>query len=241
MALVHGGIANNCRVNVTYIDSESLNAQNVKSTLDGVNGILVPGGFGQRGAEGKIAAIRLARENRIPFFGICFGMQMAAIEFARNVCGIQDATSREFVGPKQSARNPVIDLMADQKDVRDLGGTMRLGAYPCHVVKNTRAFEAYRVANIQERHRHRYEFNNKYRARFEKKGLVLSGICRERDLVEMIEISDHPWFVGVQFHPEFKSKPLAPHPLFKNFVTASLAHHQPGLPKSTRKGGRRGH
>jgi CTP synthase len=225
-ALVHGGIANSAKVNIVYIDSETLNDKNVAEALKNVDGVLVPGGFGERGSEGKIAAIRYLRENLVPFFGICFGMQMAAIEFARNVCGIKDATSREFVGSKSSARNLVIDLMEEQKNVRDMGGTMRLGAYPCHIVKGTRASEAYQQGLIHERHRHRYEFNNKFRPLFEKKGLTLSGICEERDLVEIIEITEHPWFVGVQFHPEFKSKPLSPHPLFRRFVAASLDHNK---------------
>lgn len=223
-ALVHGGIANNSKVNIAYIDSETLTDKNVSEALKSVDGVLVPGGFGERGSEGKIAAIRYVRENLIPFFGICFGMQMAAVEFARNACGIKDATSREFVGDKKSARNVVIDMMEDQKKIQGMGGTMRLGSYPCRIKKGTRTFEAYGEEMIHERHRHRYEFNNKYRALFEKKGLTLSGICEDRDLVEIIEITEHPWFIGVQFHPEFKSKPLDPHPLFKNFVRASRDH-----------------
>ncbi len=220
-AIIHGGIASNAKVNVVYIDSETLTDRNVAEALKDVDGVLVPGAFGERGAEGKVAAIRFARENRVPFFGICFGMQMAVIEFARNVCGIKDATSREFVASSKASRNLVIDMMEEQKNIRDMGGTMRLGAYPCRVVKGTKTFEAYGLPLIHERHRHRYEFNNKFRALFEKKGLTMSGICDERDLVEIIEITEHPWFVGVQFHPEFKSKPLAPHPLFKHFVSAS--------------------
>ncbi len=231
-AIIHGGIANNAKVNVAYIDSETLTDKNVAAALKNVDGVLVPGGFGERGAEGKISAIRYARENRIPFFGICFGMQMAAIEFARNACGIKDATSREFLKGKSGARNCVIDIMEEQKNVRDMGGTMRLGSYPCRIVKGTRTFEAYGETLIHERHRHRYEFNNKYRPLFEKKGLTLSGICEDRDLVEIIEITEHPWFVGVQFHPEFRSKPLSPHPLFKNFVAASLEHKRKQMEKS---------
>jgi CTP synthase len=231
-ALVHGGIANNAKVNIVYIDSETLTDKNVAEALKNVDGILVPGGFGERGSEGKISAIRYARETLKPFFGICFGMQMAAIEFARNVCGIKDATSREFLGGKKTARNVVIDLMEDQKNLRDMGGTMRLGSYTCKIGKGTRTFEAYAETLIHERHRHRYEFNNKYKALFEKKGLTMSGICEERDLVEIIEITEHPWFVGVQFHPEFKSKPLAPHPLFQRFVAASLDHKRKLLEKS---------
>jgi CTP synthase len=231
-AIIHGGIANNAKVNVVYIDSETLNDRNVGEALKSVDGVLVPGGFGERGAEGKIAAIRFARENRVPFFGICFGMQMAAIEFARHVCGIKDATSREFVGDKKTARNLVIDIMEEQKNLREMGGTMRLGAYPCTITKGTRTFEAYNQTMIHERHRHRYEFNNKFKALFEKKGLTMAGICEDRDLVEIIEITEHPWFIGVQFHPEFKSKPLAPHPLFKRFVAASWEHKKKAMDKA---------
>ncbi len=234
-ALVHGGIANNSKVNIAYIDSETLNERNVAEALKNVDGVLVPGGFGERGSEGKIAAIRYVRENLIPFFGICFGMQMAAIEFARNACGIKDATSREFIGDKKTSRNVVIDMMEDQKKITGMGGTMRLGAYPCKITKGTKTFEAYGQTNIQERHRHRYEFNNKFRALFEKKGLILAGICEERDLVEIIEITGHPWFIGVQFHPEFKSKPTAPHPLFQQFVKASRDHKFKKMEKSQSK------
>jgi CTP synthase len=221
-AIVHGGIANGTKVELAWVDSETLTSSNVEQALSGVDAILVPGGFGQRGSEGKIVAIRYARENRVPFFGICFGMQLAAIEFARNVCGIKDATSREFEERKGS-RNFVIDVMEEQKTVKDKGGTMRLGSYPCTLKTGTRARAIYAEKNITERHRHRYEFNNKYRPLFEKKGMTLSGICEERDLVEIVELSDHPWFVAVQFHPEFKSRPLKPHPLFRSFVEAALS------------------
>lgn len=231
-AIVHGGIVNNAKVNIVYIDSETLNDKNVGEALQEVDGVLVPGGFGERGAEGKISAIRFARENRIPFFGICFGMQMAAIEFARNVCGIKDATSREFIGNKKTSRNLVVDMMEDQKNIRDMGGTMRLGSYPCRIIKGTRTYEAYGETMIHERHRHRYEFNNKFKALFEKKGLSMAGICEDRDLVEIIEITEHPWFIGVQFHPEFKSKPLAPHPLFRRFVAASGDHKKKTMDKA---------
>jgi CTP synthase len=231
-AIIHGGIANNAKVNVAYIDSETLTDKNVAEALRNVDGILVPGGFGERGAEGKISAIRYARENRVPFFGICFGMQMAAIEFARNACGIKDATSREFLKSRSGMHNCVIDIMEEQKNVRDMGGTMRLGAYPCRIGKGTRTYEAYGAMLIHERHRHRYEFNNKYRPLFEKKGLTLSGICEDRDLVEIIEITEHPWFVGVQFHPEFQSKPLAPHPLFRKFVAAGLEYRRKQLERN---------
>ncbi len=229
-AIVHGGIANNSKVNVVYIDSEKLNSKNVKNALADVDGVLVPGGFGERGVEGKISAIQYARENEVPFFGICYGMQLAAIEFARNVCGIKDATSREFSKPRKGQRNFVIDYMEEQKSVADMGGTMRLGAYPCHLEKASKALEIYKSSQISERHRHRYEFNNKFRPIFDKNGMTLSGVCRDRDLVEIIEIKEHPWYLAVQFHPEFKSKPMAPHPLFTSFVEASMNH---GVDRST--------
>lgn len=221
-AIIHGGIANNCRVKIEYINSEQLNNSNAAEILSGVNGILVPGGFGERGSEGKLVAIEYARESGVPFFGICFGMQLAAIEFAKNVCGIADATSREFASANKSQRNFIIDFMEEQKKISDKGGTMRLGAYPCTLDAGSLAQGIYGERLISERHRHRFEFNNKYKALFEKKGMKATGICKERDLVEIIEIPDHPWFIGVQFHPEFKSRPLDPHPLFSNFVKASL-------------------
>lgn len=222
-AIIHGGIANHTKVNVVYVDSETINPKTVGEALSHVDGILVPGGFGERGVEGKITAIQFARENGIPFFGICYGMQLAAIEFARNVCGIKDATSREFAKPRKGQVSMVIDLMDEQKSVSDMGGTMRLGSYPCNLVAGTRAFSVYNAELIHERHRHRFEFNNKYRALFEKKGMIPSGICAEKDLVEILEIPEHPWFIGVQFHPEFKSRPLVPHPLFTSFVKAVTA------------------
>jgi len=220
-ALVHGGIANNARVEIIYVDSEKVTDKTVHQLLGKVDGILVPGGFGTRGVEGKITAIKYAREKRVPFFGICFGMQLSAIEFARNVCGIKDATSREFHAETKRNGNFVIDTMVEQRGIVNKGGTMRLGAFPCHIANGTRAHQVYKASNIMERHRHRFEFNNKYKALFEKNGMVASGICKERDLVEIVELPDHPWFVGVQYHPEFKSKPLAPHPLFVHFVKAS--------------------
>ena len=226
-ALIHGGIANNSSVENVYIDSENLNSKNIDKILSEVDAILVPGGFGERGIEGKILAIKYARENQIPFFGICLGMQMAAIEFARNVCGIEDATSREF-GKKRS-KNFVIDIMEEQKTTTEKGGTMRLGTYACALDKDSLSFDIYEHKNIQERHRHRYEFNNNYKALFEKRGMRLAGVNKERDLVEIIEVKDHPWFIGVQFHPEFLSKPLTPHPLFKNFVKAALKHYMSGI------------
>jgi CTP synthase len=219
-AIIHGGISNQCKVNLVYVDSETLTPKNSSIALADLQGILVPGGFGERGADGKLAAIQFARENRIPFFGICFGMQLAAIEFAQNVCGITDATSREFNTSK--SKNLVIDFMEEQKGLKNKGGTMRLGAYPCSLEKGSMARRIYDEPLIYERHRHRYEFNNRYRALFSKKGMDLSGVCKDRNLVEIIEIPDHPWFIGVQFHPEFKSKPLAPHPLFVSFVLAGI-------------------
>ena len=220
-ALTHGGIANDCRVYLKYVDAEKIEESGVEGWLDDVDGVLVPGGFGERGTEGKVLAIEYARSKQIPFFGICLGMQMAAIEFARNVCGLKKANSTEF---KADCKEPVIHLMEEQKSVNKKGGTMRLGACPCTVTKGTKAFDAYNETDISERHRHRYEFNNTYREMMTTKGLVLSGINQQKDLVEIIELPDHPWFLACQFHPEFKSKPLVPHPLFRAFVGASLAH-----------------
>jgi CTP synthase len=184
-----------------------------------VDAVLVPGGFGERGTEGKVMAIEYARKHKLPFFGICLGMQMAVVEYARNVCNIDDACSSEF---KKGCGNPVIHLMEEQKTVNKKGGTMRLGAYPCSLGKGTLAHLAYNDLEISERHRHRYEFNNVYRDTLTENGLILSGVYKDKDLVEVVEIADHPWFLGCQFHPEFKSKPLAPHPLFKSFVRAAL-------------------
>ncbi len=221
-ALIHGGIANNCRVNLVYVDSEALERHGIGDTFKGVNGILVPGGFGQRGSEGKIAAIRFARENKMPFFGICLGMQMAVVEFARNVCSIEDCFSSEF---KEDAANAVIHIMEHQKKITRKGGTMRLGAYPCQLIEGTLARRIYGQEDVLERHRHRYEFNNAYRERLENGGLVISGVYDEAELVEIVEIEDHPWFLGCQFHPEFRSRPMEPHPLFESFVGASLKSH----------------
>lgn len=218
-ALTHGGIANDCRVHLSYLDSEKIEQEGIDGLLDGVDGILVPGGFGERGTEGKIKAIEYARTRKIPFFGICLGMQMAVVEYARNVCHLDDAFSSEF---KEDCANPIIHLMEEQKGVSRKGGTMRLGAYPCTLAKGSFAQKAYGTLDISERHRHRYEFNNDYRDLLVSNGLILSGINKEGDLVEIVEISDHPWFVGCQFHPEFKSKPLNPHPLFRAFIAAAL-------------------
>lgn len=181
---------------------------------------LIPGGFGERGVEGKIEAIRYVRENKIPFFGICLGMQCAVIEYARNVCQLEDAHSYEFY---RDLKHPVIHLMADQEGVTDLGGTMRLGAYPCNVLTDSKTFESYKCEKISERHRHRYELNNTYREMLEKDGLVMAGVSPDNHLVEIVEIKDHPWFIGVQFHPELKSRPIKPHPLFRDFVKAAVA------------------
>ena len=222
-SLTHGGIANNCRVTLKYLDSEKIEQDGVDGIFDDVDGILVPGGFGERGTEGKIKAIEYARTRKIPFFGICLGMQMAVVEFARNVCQLPDACSSEF---KVDCDSPVIHLMEGQKGVDRKGGTMRLGAYPCTLQKGTFAQKAYGGMEISERHRHRYEFNNGFRDVLTQNGLILSGIYREGDLVEIVEITDHPWFLGCQFHPEFKSRPLNPHPLFKAFVGAALANRK---------------
>jgi len=218
-ALIHGGIANDSRVNLTYVDSEAIERHGVNGIFDAVDGILVPGGFGERGSEGKIAAIRYAREQKLPFFGICLGMQMAVVEFARNVCNLEGAYSSEF---REDAKNPVIHIMEEQKKVKGKGGTMRLGAYPCRLAKDSLARRIYGQEDINERHRHRFEFNNGYRKQLEKCGLVLAGINPEADLVEVVELKDHPWFLGCQFHPEFKSRPMEPHPLFESFIGASM-------------------
>jgi CTP synthase len=221
-SIIHGGIANSSLVEIVYVDSEKLTEKNLAQALQNVHGILVPGGFGSRGIDGKMLAIRFAREKSIPFFGICYGMQLACIEFARNVCGIADATSREWDEEGKRSKNFVIDIMDDQRNVNKKGGTMRLGAYSCTLSSHSKAFQIYKSNLIFERHRHRFEFNNKFKSLFEKRGLNCVGICKERDLVEIIELIDHPWFIGVQFHPEFKSKPLQPHPLFVHFVKATL-------------------
>ncbi|MDY0132506.1 MAG: CTP synthase [Desulforegulaceae bacterium] len=231
-ALIHSGIENNLRVNFDFVDSETIRSGNVSEKLSGSDGILVPGGFGFRGVDGKIEAVRFARENKIPFFGICLGMQVAVIEFARNVAGIINANSTEF---DEKTKDPVIYLMKKWfnekegiKEFRDensdKGGTMRLGAYPCIVEKNTKAYEAYQRTEISERHRHRFEFNNEYLKPLKEKGLIISGMSPDKELVEMVEIKDHPWFVGCQFHPEFKSRPMDCHPLFRDFIKYSYKY-----------------
>jgi CTP synthase len=218
-SLVHGALAHDCRLDLEYIDSENIERVGPEVALSGLDAILVPGGFGDRGTEGKVAAVRFARENKIPFFGICLGMQLAVVEFARHVCGLKGANSTEF---DKDTPHPVIDLMADQRTTVEKGGTMRLGAYPCTLMAGTVAAEAYGSTEISERHRHRYEFANAYRDRLKAAGLVFSGTSPDKHLVEMIELPDHPYFVGCQFHPEFKSRPAAPHPLFARFVEAAL-------------------
>ncbi len=218
-AFIHSGAANDCKVKIEWIHSESITDENVKEKFKGLKGILVAPGFGQRGIEGKISAIKYARENGVPFFGICLGMQCAVIEFGRNVLGFKDANSTEM---NPGTTNPVIDLLEAQKKITKKGGTMRLGAYPCNVSKDTKAWEIYKQKEITERHRHRYEFNNEYLQDYEKAGMIASGINPEGGLVEIVEIKDHPWFVGVQFHPEYKSTVANPHPLFVNFVKAAI-------------------
>ncbi|NDE13657.1 CTP synthase [bacterium] len=219
-SLAHAGIANQARVEISYLDSDSIRDKEASATLGGFDGIIIPGGFGNRGIEGKIATIRFARESNTPFFGICLGMQLAAIEFARNKIGLKDANSQEF---NPEAKDQVIHLMEHQKSVSQKGGTMRLGAYPCRIKARSRAHEAYGDATISERHRHRYEFNNAYRERFTGAGMTFSGISPDDSLVEIMEMSDHQWFLGCQFHPELKSRPFRPHPLFREFVRACLA------------------
>jgi CTP synthase len=220
-ALAHAGIYHDHKVNVHWLDAESLSPEEVERQLGDYDGILVPGGFGIRGIEGKVRAARYAREKKVPYLGICLGMQVAVVEFARNVVGLAEANSAEFdpVTP-----HPVIDLMRDQHDVADIGGTMRLGAYPCKVKPGTKGWAAYGEEIVYERHRHRYEVNNAYRQKLADAGLVISGVSPDEKLVEMIELADHPWFVGNQGHPEFKSRPTRPAPLFRDFIGAAVAY-----------------
>jgi len=231
-ALLHGGIPNDCRVNHKFIDSEKIHENNCRKIIGDADGILVPGGFGSRGIEGKICTAKYAREEKIPYFGICLGMQIAVIEFARNIVGMKAAHSQEF---NKNTPFPVIYLMTEWYDEKtgtlqkrditsDKGGTMRLGAYPCVIKKDSLAYTAYGISSISERHRHRYEFNNAFKERLEEKGLIISGTSPDGELVEMVEVRDHPWFLGCQFHPEFKSRPMNPHPLFREFIRASLAY-----------------
>jgi len=220
-AFTHSGMENDVRVKLDWINTEELNEENVKQKLGKAQGILVPGGFGERGIEGKLKAIRFARENNVPFFGICLGLQCAVIEFSRNVLGLKEANSTEF---NADTPDPVIHLMETQKSVKVLGGTMRLGSYPCTLKEGTKAKSAYGNDDINERHRHRYEYNNAYREVLEEKGMQISGLSPDGELVEMIELSDHPWFVGCQFHPELKSRVKEAHPLFREFVAAAINH-----------------
>lgn len=226
-SLRHAAVANEAELDIHWVNAEEIEADDtdMAKVMAGVDGILVPGGFGNRGIEGKIKAIQYAREHKIPFFGICLGMQCAVIEFARHVCGMADANSSEF---NPNSTHPVIDLMPEQIDVEDLGGTMRLGLYPCKVYPDTLTSKAYNAELIYERHRHRYEFNNAFREKIVGKGLVLGGTLPNGRLVEIVELpqSEHPWFLGAQFHPEFKSRPTNPHPLFRDFVGAAVKHHK---------------
>jgi CTP synthase len=218
-SFIHAGVANECKVELVWIHSEKIDNDNVKLQLKGLNAILVAPGFGERGIEGKITAIKYARENNVPFLGICLGMQCAVVEFARNVLGLKGAHSTEM---DAKTKHPVIDMMAEQKTIKAKGGTMRLGEYPCNITKGTKAFSAYGKLKVAERHRHRYEFNNAYLKSFEAAGMTASGINPNTGLVEIVEVKNHPWFVGVQFHPEYKSTVIKPHPLFVRFVKAAL-------------------
>jgi len=222
-ALCHGGIAHNAAVEIKWVDAEQVEHGDLEEIFSGVSGVLVPGGFGSRGVAGKIRAINYARTRGVPFFGICMGMQCAVIEFARNVCGLQAANSTEF---EPETPYPVIDLLPEQRDIENLGGTMRLGSYPCKLLPGSRAAQAYGVEEVSERHRHRYEFNNKFRDLLEEKGLKITGTSPDGVLVEVVEIPDHPWFLACQFHPEFKSRPTRPHPLFRAFVGAALTYQE---------------
>lgn len=222
-SLGHAGIDADSEIKIRWVNAEELTEENVAEQLSGVHGILVPGGFGDRGIEGKIIAIRHAREQKVPFFGICLGMQVAVVEYARNVTNLAGANSSEI---DPSTLYPVIDLLPEQKDIEDLGGTMRLGLYPCKVAEGSLAWKAYQDELVYERHRHRYEFNTEYRERIEASGLIISGSSPDGRLVEMIEIEDHPWFLAVQFHPEFTSRPNRPQPLFRDFVRASLTYSE---------------
>jgi CTP synthase len=216
-SLHHAAVANNCKIEIKWINSENLKSDTVTSQLNDVDGVLIPGGFGERGVKGKVQAAKYARENNIPYLGLCLGMQIAVIDFAQNVCGLDGAMSLEF---DSKTPHPVIHLMDEQEDVVNKGGTMRLGQYPCNIESNTLLHRLYGVDSISERHRHRYEFNDAYKSQFESKGMVFSGVCPDNGLVEVVELTDHPYFIACQFHPEFKSRPLNPHPLFNGFVSA---------------------
>jgi CTP synthase len=227
-SITHAGIANNCRVNVVRIDAEDLEKKGGLAVLKGLDGILVPGGFGDRGTEGKIAAAKYARENRVPYYGLCLGLQIAVIEFSRNVLKLEGANSTEF---EASPRHPVINMMEEQKKIIDKGATMRLGSYECALTPGTKAAKAYASESIRERHRHRYEVNNAYVDQLKRGGMTISGVNPRRNLVEIIELKDHPWFLAVQFHPEFQSKPNRAHPLFAAFIGATIKNKKGGKPK----------
>ncbi len=221
-ALIHGGLAHKAQVQIRYVDSETIHPGNVEDKLKGCKAVLIPGGFGSRGAEGKITTIRYVREKHIPFLGICFGMQMAVVEFARNQCQMPKAVSKEFENPKNLQAPAVISDAKPYSGRLVKGGSMRLGSYPCELKEGSLAYKMYGKSKIQERHRHRFEFNNHFKSVFEKQGMIVSGVNRKENLAEVIEIPSHPWFLGVQFHPEFKSKPFAPHPVFAGFIKAAL-------------------
>jgi len=223
-SITHAGIANNCRVNTVRIDAEDLETKAGLKVLSKLDGILVPGGFGDRGTEGKIAAAKYARENKIPYYGLCLGLQIAVIEFSRNVLKLKGANSVEF---EPNAPHPVINMMEEQKKIIDKGATMRLGSYECSLVPGTLAHKAYKAGSVRERHRHRYEVNNDYVPQLQKAGMTISGVNPRRNLVEIVELKDHPWFLAVQFHPEFQSKPNQAHPLFAAFIAAALKHQKP--------------
>ena len=222
-AIKHAGIACRTEVDIKWIDSELITPENVAGELKDIDGIIVPGGFGTRGIEGKITAAQYARENKIPYLGICLGMQLAIIEFARNVCGLKDASSTEF---ETETRNPVITILPDKNNLENIGGTLRLGAYPCVLDENSKAYKVYGKKEISERHRHRYEVNNEYREILTKNGMLLSGQSPDGHIVEMVEVVDHPYYVATQAHPEFKSRPDVPHPLFKGFVEAAVKYEE---------------
>ena len=222
-ALHHAGYELGAKVKIEWINTKELEGENAETCLNGISGIIVPGGFGDRGIEGMIRAARYARENKVPYFGICLGMQIAVIEYARNVCGIADACSGESENPSE---HKVIDFLPGQSKESEKGGTLRLGSYPCRIEPGTLMQRCYGVTQIAERHRHRYEFNNAYREMFKEHGLVLSGLSPDGSLVETIEIGDHPFYIGVQFHPEFKSRPNRPHPIFLEFIKAAMAEEE---------------
>jgi CTP synthase len=222
-SLTHAGIENDVNINIKWVQSEDINVGTVDDILGSVHGVIVPGGFGPRGIEGKILAAKYARENGVPYFGLCLGMQIAVIEFARNVLGLEDANSAEF---DELTKSPVISLMESQKSTENKGGTMRLGEYGCKIQEGTYAHKAYGTEYVLERHRHRYELNNDYRDKLSEQGLVMAGVNEEFDLVEIVEVKDHPWYVGVQFHPEFTSRPNRANPLFRDFITAAIEHEE---------------